>query len=317
MFTGQGSQVSGMGKDFFDNFDIAKKVMHDGQEGFNSEEIMNIMFDENRIDDLNKTINTQPAIMINAIMIYNSILDKFPSFEEKINCVAGHSVGEYNGLCIGGFFDVKHGVKLLKKRAELMESSCASGLGGMIALLGCNFKKSNALIKDEKLQNMICEIANDNGAEQIILSGQIEAIDLIPELISKYEIKKAIKLKVSGPFHSSMMANAKNNMSKFLENFQFNEKKIKCDIIPNYNLENYSLDNIKTFLSNQIIAPVRWRETILKVYNDMKIKNFVEIGPSPVLTNLAKKTLNDDSMKYTFIGKISDLDQICELRFDD
>ena len=309
MFTGQGSQSSGMGKDFFDTFDVAKKIMKDGQCGLNSQEILNIMFDTDRTTDLNKTINTQPAIMINAMMIYHSLLDKFPLFQDKISCIAGHSVGEYNGLCIGGFFDVKKGVELLKKRAEFMESSCPAGSGGMIALLGCNFDKAEALVKDMRSNDMLCEIANDNGAEQIILSGNIKAINMIPELIKNYEIKKAIKLNVSGPFHSSMMLHAKENMSRILENSQFNEKKLKCDIIANYNLENYSLNNIKALLTKQITAPVKWRETMMKAYNDMEIRHFVEIGPSPTLINLAKKTLNDNSMKYTFIGKVCDLDQ--------
>ena len=308
MFTGQGSQASGMGKDFYDEFDIAKKVMQSGQEGFGSDEIMNIMFDENRAEDLNKTIYTQPAIMINAMMIYFSLLDKSPSFEEKISCIAGHSVGEYNGLCAGGFFDVKSGVELLKNRAEFMESSRPSNSGGMIALLGCDNEKAKALTNDERLKSLVCEIANDNGAEQIILSGEMKAIDLIPELIGSYGIKKAIKLKVSGPFHSSMMNNARDNMAKVLENCKFHEKKIQCDIIANYNLENYSVNNIKKLLTNQITSPVRWRETILKAYHAMNIRHFVEIGPSPTLTNLAKKTLNDDSMQYTFISKVDDLE---------
>jgi malonyl CoA-acyl carrier protein transacylase len=317
MFTGQGSQKSGMGKDFFDNFDIAKKVMSEAKDILNqndaTDDITEIMFNINKSEDLSRTINTQPAIMINGMMIYNSILDNFPSFQDKVLCAAGHSVGEYNGLCSSGFFDVKKGVELLKNRAKFMESSCSNGSGGMIALLGCDFNKAQSLIKDDRLKNMICEIANDNGAEQIILSGQIEAINLIPEIISSYGIKKAIKLNVSGPFHSSMMENAKEKMSNILNNFQFNEKKTKFDIISNFNLENYSLDNIKNLLINQITSPVKWRETILKVYHEMQIRHFVEIGPSPTLINLAKKTLNDESMRYTFIGKIEDLNQLKNL----
>lgn len=310
MFTGQGSQVNGMGRDFFDNFDVAKKVMRDSQDALGSEEISNIIFNENRLDDLNKTINTQPAIMINAMMIYHSILDKFSKFEDNLGAIAGHSVGEYNALCAARFFDVKKGVELLKFRAEFMESSCPSGSGGMIALLGVDQEKAKSLINDDELSGMVCEIANDNGADQIIISGEMKAIDLIPNLISQYGIKKAIKLKVSGPFHSSLMRSAKDKMSAILEQTNFHQKKVKCDVISNYSLENYSLSNIKNLLANQITAPVRWRETILKVYNELNIRHFVEIGPSPTLTNLAKKTLDkfdDHDIKYSFIGKIGDL----------
>ncbi len=314
MFTGQGSQVPGMGHDFFGTFNGAKKVMTDAIDGLGLPEIRDIMFDENRVDELNKTINTQPAIMINGMMIFQSIIEKFPDFMSKIKVIAGHSVGEYNGLCAAGFFDVKAGVDLLKFRANAMESACESGAGGMVALLGANNEQAQNLINDGNLKGMKCEIANDNGAEQIVLSGEIEAIDLIPGLIANYGIKKAIKLKVSGPFHSSMMIKAQENMKQKLQNITFNSASSSIPVIANYNLDKYSIDNIKDLLANQITAPVRWRETMLKVYHEMGVRCFVEIGPSPTLTNLAKKTfIGFDDMKYLSISKVEDLEGLADL----
>jgi malonyl CoA-acyl carrier protein transacylase len=308
MFTGQGSQQLNMGKDFFDQFQVAKDTMLQCEEALGYKLSEKIFCDN--AEDLNKTIHTQPAIMANGMMIYNSLLDICPTLEARIAYMAGHSVGEYNALCANGFFGVNDGVKLLRARAEFMENACPVGRGGMAAILKINHDSLSELISDSNLDEAaVCAIANDNGAEQIVISGDMDAIDKVCTFAKSNNIR-AIKLNVSGPFHSPLMVNASKNMEAELKRYKFNVNNLTAKIISNVTADVFPNDEfeIKKLLVDQIISPVRWRETILNVYNNYGIKNFIEIGPKSVLTGLLKNTLPQDQIKFDFIGSVNDME---------
>ena len=289
-FTGQGSQKAHMGKDFYDNFSQAREVMEIAEDSL-QQKISSVMF-ENDATELNKTINTQPAIMINALMIYNALISNFPSLKKKISCIAGHSVGEYNALCIGNVFDISTGVMLLRKRAIFMENACPTSAGGMAALIGVTKQNVSELLNNEELRGLICEIANDNGAEQIVVSGEVSAINIVCDLAKKHGFR-AVKLKVSGAFHSSMMKQAGEQMKIELNKHKFHPISGIKKILSNVTAEHFPNEEnkIKELLVKQITSPVRWRETVLNIYQQYEIRNFLEIGSSPVITNLLKKTL--------------------------
>jgi [acyl-carrier-protein] S-malonyltransferase len=308
MFTGQGSQQPKMGKDFYDLFEVAKNVMSECNDALGYD-LSKIIFDENPAE-LNKTINTQPAILANAIMIYKSITSVKPEFEKNISYMAGHSVGEYCALCADGIFSVDVGAKLLKARAQFMEEACPSGSGGMAALLKVTPEKVMSVISDAILSGEICEMANDNGAEQIVISGSSSGIEIACKIAKEHGIK-AIKLNVSGPFHSSLMSKAADNMALELAKHKF-ELASNTKVISNVTADLFDLseETIKNNLTKQIVSPVRWRETILNAFHNQKITKFIEIGPKPVLTNLLKNTLPQDQISYEFIGSVVDLEKI-------
>jgi [acyl-carrier-protein] S-malonyltransferase len=311
MFTGQGSQQLNMGKDFFDQFDIAKNVMNESNDSLGYKLSEKIFCDN--ADDLNKTIYTQPAIMANAMMIYNVLMNECPELKKKISYMAGHSVGEYNALCANGFFNIADGVKLLSARAEFMENACPKGMGGMAAILKVNHDSLNELLENSDLGDLVCNIANDNGAEQIVISGEIGAIDKVCAVAKDQKIK-AIKLNVSGPFHSSLMINASKNMENELNNYKFNTENLVSKVISNVTADVFpeNEEEIKKLLVRQIVSPVRWRETILNVFNQYGIKNFIEIGPKSVLTGLLKNTLPRDQINFDFIGNVGEMRDFIE-----
>lgn len=305
MFTGQGSQKLNMAQDFIEKYDFAAEIMNkiDNALGYKLSEIIH----NDNPSKLNQTINTQPAILANAMIIYQAILQKYGNkFTAEVQYLAGHSVGEYCALCTAEVFDFEEGAKILRARAIAMENSCEAGTSGMIALIDADINKIDNLLKDPLLDNKICEIANDNGAKQIVLSGEIEAINVVSEIYKNYEINRAIKLEVSGAFHSSLMKSAAINFTQDLKNFSFNQPKYQ--VISNVTVDLFS-NNVADLLIKQITAPVRWREIMNFAYAQ-GIRNFLEIGPAPVLANLAKRSFPD--IKVATISKLEDLTLIEE-----
>jgi malonyl CoA-acyl carrier protein transacylase len=216
-------------------------------------------------------------------------------------------------LCANGFFNIADGVKLLSARAEFMENACPKGMGGMAAILKVNHDSLNELLENSDLGDLVCNIANDNGAEQIVISGEIGAIDKVCAVAKDQKIK-AIKLNVSGPFHSSLMINASKNMENELNNYKFNTENLVSKVISNVTADVFpeNEEEIKKLLVRQIVSPVRWRETILNVFNQYGIKNFIEIGPKSVLTGLLKNTLPRDQINFDFIGNVGEMRDFIE-----
>ena len=305
IFPGQGSQYIGMGKDFFENSVVSKSIFESLDQTI-GKKLSNLIFNGSE-EELSKTTNSQPAIMSVSIAILREINARGLLKNKKVHSVAGHSLGEYSALVANNSLSFEDSVKLLKIRSEAMQRSMPIGTGGMAAVLGQS--EEETLITIEKLKSHgKLFIANDNANGQIVLSGEIKAIDYLCENAKKLGAKRAIKLPVSAPFHCELINEASLILEKELENYSFNE--FLYPLYSNVTAEKSDLNKIKTLLSKQIVNKVRWRETIQNMIRD-KVDTFVEIGPGNVLTNLLKRNL--EKVKAVSIGKLSDLDKLDDI----
>ena len=302
IFPGQGSQYIGMGRDFFESSDETKSLFKNLDETM-GKKLSGLIFNGSE-EELSKTTNSQPAIMSVSIAILKEINSRGLLDNKKIHSVAGHSLGEYSALVANNSLSFEDSVKLLIVRSEAMQKSMPIGTGGMAAVLGQSEEEILQLI--ERLKNYgKLFIANDNADGQIVLSGEINAIDYLCENAKTLGAKRAIKLPVSAPFHCELINDASSILKEELEKISFDQ--FSYPLYSNVTAEKSNADNVKTLLSKQIVNKVRWRETIENMIRD-KVETFIEIGPGNVLTNLLKR--NSNGIKAVSIGKLSDLDKL-------
>ncbi|WP_459470479.1 ACP S-malonyltransferase [Staphylococcus cohnii] len=274
MFPGQGSQFIGMGKDLFESYpdlvEEADKIL-----GYSIKELC--LYDKH--NSLNNTEYTQPALYTINCLSYLKEKER----EGSADCVLGHSLGEYSALFAAGVYDFQTGLKLVKKRGELMNEY---GQGCMVAVIGAPLEKINSLLKEKHLESI--DIANINSYDQIVLSGLDEQISLVTKYLSDQNFS-VIPLPVSGAFHSRYMQDAKIEYEQYLETIHFNSPNIP--IISNVTASSYDEKNIKELLSQQITSTVNWLESIELLLNSYINNNviFKEVGPKKVLTNLYNK----------------------------
>ncbi|MGL5766771.1 MAG: ACP S-malonyltransferase [Sarcina sp.] len=295
LFAGQGSQYEGMGKDFYENFEVSKKVYDDASEvlGF---DITDICF--NNIDNkLNKTEYTQPCIVTTNMAILEAL--KECGVNTDISC--GLSLGEYSALIHDGVITFKDGVQLVKKRGKYMQESVPEGIGGMVAVLKLNKNDVEEIVATSKTSGIV-EIANYNSPNQIVISGEIAALDKASELI-KEKGGRAIKLNVSAPFHSSMLSEAADKLGNELEKVKLNA--ISGVILSNFKGTKYeNNDNIKSILMNQVKGSVKFVDNI-EFIKSLGVDIFVEIGPGKVLSGFVKKI--DKSITVLNVDTVEDL----------
>lgn len=286
IFPGQGSQYVGMGKQIYDNFPIAKDVFNEVDDALGFK-LSKIIF-EGPEEDLKITSNTQPALMATSMAILRVLEKEKGLVVSKCKFVAGHSLGEYSALCAAGAISLRDTAKLLKYRGQFMLEACPRGKGGMAAVLGANIELANELIRVSREVDVLV-IANDNSSDQVVISGSIEAIDRAIQNARDLNIKRVIKLPVSGPFHSPYMESAAKHLAT-----QFNAIKIAKpvpNLIANITAqEENDPETIKDLLVAQVHGNVRWRETI-EYAHSKGIEQIIEIGAKNILTNLAKKML--------------------------
>jgi len=300
LFPGQGSQYVGMGRDFYEKYDLVKKIFETVDSTLEfplSDFILN-----GPDEKLKLTQNTQPAIMTVGVSIFEVLKKHFDiNIKKDANFFAGHSLGEYTALVCSGSLTLEKAAYLLNERGKAMQDAVPPNQGAMLAVLGMNIeeveKEINLLPKNE-----LCEIANDNSNGQVVVSGTKMAIETLKENL-KQKKKKGIVLPVSAPFHCSLMQKASSVMKDKIENTNF--LKPSPDIISNVTAKTETEVNmIKSLLVKQITSRVRWRESV-----DYMIKrgvtDFIEIGPGKVLSGLVKKI--NKNVKMSNINSLDDL----------
>jgi [acyl-carrier-protein] S-malonyltransferase len=293
VFPGQGSQVVGMGKDLYDNFSVAKDVFDEVDSTLNKK-LSQIIF-EGPQDILTRTENAQPAIMCISLAILR-VLQKETgkSIEQLCGYVGGHSLGEYTALCAGGALSLADTTKLLKIRGECFSQASLLNPGTMCVLLGGAIQQVFDLlskVREGYDDNLVCQIANDNTVGQVVLSGHEELINRAVEIASDLGFKKAVKLNVSGPFHSDLMQPAVEVMQAALNTIKVSMPKINFVSNATAKIAN-NVDEIKANLITQITIGVRWRETML-LFGKNNVNKIVEIGAGKTLTNMVSRTLEN------------------------
>jgi [acyl-carrier-protein] S-malonyltransferase len=288
-----------MGSEFYNNFPDVKKLFLEADQtlGFKISKIIL----EGPESDLKITQNTQPSILLVSYSIFTVLKNEFNFSFEKMKYFAGHSLGEYSALLCANALNFQDSLRLLFERGKSMQEAVPIGKGGMLAILGSEIEEINNYILEVKSKG-VCEVANDNAQGQIIVSGNIEPIEELKNILKKNK-KKNISLPVSAPFHSSLMNPAATKMAEKINNV--NIKKPDFEIINNVTAtpEN-DPDKIKKLLVKQIYSKVRWRESIIFM-GENKINDFIEIGPGKVLTGLVKRIL--PSSNFFSINSIDDI----------
>lgn len=291
LFPGQGSQAVGMGQEIYKKFEIVKKLFLEADDKLNFK-ISKIIL-EGPDSDLRLTKNTQPAILIVSYSIFEVLKKEFNYKIDNIKYFAGHSLGEYSALVCAGALEFSDAVFLLHERGLAMQEAVPVGEGGMLAILGLDIAQINNYIKEIRTKK-ICEIANDNADGQIIVSGNIESIDELQNILKKNK-KKSIKLPVSAPFHCSLMNEAAEKMEKKINLINFIKPKI--EIISNVTAKpETNQEKIKKLLVEQIYSKVRWRESIQYMANN-GVNEFIEIGPGKVLSGMLKRIVKNVESK--------------------
>ena len=281
IFPGQGAQFSGMGLDLYEKSEMAQHLFEDANKilGFH---ITDVMF-QGSAEDLKETKVTQPAIFLHSVILAKTLGDSF-----KPDMVAGHSLGEFSALVANGALTFEDGLKLVYKRAIAMQKACELQPSTMAAVLGL----------DDDIVEKICATtegivvaANYNCPGQLVISGEVEAVNKACETLKEEGARRALVLPVGGAFHSPLMEPAREELASAIENTLFN--KPNCPIYQNVSAKAV-IDEavIKANLISQLTAPVRWTQTVQQMIKDGAIL-FTEVGPGKVLQGLVKKINKD------------------------
>ena len=299
LFPGQGSQYVGMGSDFYEKFDSVKRIFKtvDDALGFSLSKIVL----NGPESDLKLTQNTQPAIMMIGVSIFEVLNKEFDFNLNDTKFFAGHSLGEYTALVCAGSLSIERAAYLLNARGKFMQDAVPEGKGAMLAILGMSLEEVEKEIKLLSKKG-ICEIANDNSNSQVVVSGEKIVIDVLNANLKKNR-KKGILLPVSAPFHCSLMKIAAEKMKEKIEKTNF--LKFQPNIISNVTAQEVSdVNKIKPLLIDQITSRVRWRDSVNYMIQQGAL-DFLEIGPGKVLSGLVKK-INTD-VKISNINSVEDI----------
>lgn len=289
-FPGQGSQAVGMGKDLAENFAEARAVFEEVDEAL-GQKLSDIMWNGPE-ETLTLTANAQPALMAVSVAVMRVLEARGLKLAEKVSYVAGHSLGEYSALCAAGTFSLADTARLLRIRGNAMQAAVPVGQGAMAAIIGLEHGDVEAICA-EAAAGGVCQIANDNGGGQLVISGAKEPVEKAAALASEKGAKRAIMLPVSAPFHSALMAPAAEAMREALASVQKNNPVVP--VVANVRAAPVSdSDEIAALLVEQVTGQVRWRETV-EWFAANDVTTLYEIGSGKVLTGLARridKTVN-------------------------
>lgn len=281
VFPGQGAQFTGMGKDLYENSQLAKDLFEKANDilGF---KITDIMF-EGTPEQLKETKVTQPAIFLHSVILAKTLGADF-----KPEMTAGHSLGEFSALVATGALSFEDGLRLVSKRALAMQKACEITPSTMAAVLGLEDQ-----VVEDVCKNIdgIVVAANYNCPGQLVISGETDAVERACEAMKEAGAKRALLLPVGGAFHSPLMEPAREELAAAIENTQFSAP--MCPIYQNVTASAVSdPDQIKKNLITQLTAPVRWTQSVQQMVQDGATE-FIEVGPGNVLQGLVKKIAKD------------------------
>ncbi len=282
IFPGQGSQIVGMGKDLFDQYDSARLVFSEVDDAL-GKKLSSVIFDGPE-KDLLLTENTQPALMAMSIAIVR-VLERRGFKVQDYNFVAGHSLGEYTALTAANAISLSDAALALQKRGELMQKAVPVGEGAMAAIIGLDMANLTSIL--DRYSDGVCEIANYNSPDQIVISGYKRDVKRVAEEIKTKNLARSIILPVSAPFHCSLMQPVAEEMKGVLEVIKINSPIVP--LVSNVSaLPVVDAEEIKSLLIRQIVSVVRWND-IMTFMSGQKIQDLLEIGSGKVLSGLARR----------------------------
>ena len=300
IFSGQGSQHPGMGKELYDNFDCVKEVFDkaDNAHGF---KISEICFGED--ERLNETEFTQPALLTMSTALSALVKEK----GLKCDYAAGLSLGEYSALVEAGVMDFEEAVCLVRKRGRFMTEAVPAGEGGMCAVLNLDAEKIQQACDSVKEIGR-CMIANYNCPGQIVMAGDKAAVEKAAELVTEMGAKRAVMLNVSGPFHTSLLKPASDKLNAELKNIKIND--FKVPVVTNLTAEVVEgKEQVIDILTKQVMNPVKWEQSVRKMI-ELGVDTFVELGPGKTLASFVKKVSKEVAV-YN-VEDLKTLDKLCE-----
>ena len=299
-FPGQGSQAVGMGKEWAENFPVAKAVFDEVDDAL-GEKLSSTMF-EGPEDTLTLTANAQPALMAVSMAIVKVMEAEGFNLQNSVAYVAGHSLGEYSALCAAGMFSISDTARLLRIRGNAMQAAVPAGEGAMAAIIGLEYADVQAICEAASAHGA-CQIANDNGGGQLVISGGKAAVENAAAAATEKGAKRAIMLPVSAPFHSTLMAPAADAMAEALANVA--KQNPIVPVIANVRAAPITdADEIAKLLVEQVTGQVRWAESI-QWFAANSIETLYEVGSGKVLTGLARRI--DRSLTGVAVNNPSDL----------
>lgn len=300
-FPGQGSQTVGMGKDLADTFPEARAVFDEIDDAL-GEKLSQIIWEGSQ-ETLTLTANAQPALMAVSLAAIRVLEARGLSLKDKVGFVAGHSLGEYSALAAAGAFSIADTARLLRIRGNAMQAAVPVGEGAMAAIIGLEQQDVEAACA-EAATGSVCQIANDNGGGQLVISGAKAAVEQAARLCTDKGAKRALMLPVSAPFHSALMQPAADAMREALANVVGHAPVVP--VIANVTVSPLSdPDEITKRLVEQVTGRVRWRETV-EWFSANGVTTLYEIGAGKVLSGLARRI--DRSVATANIGEAADID---------
>lgn len=300
-FPGQGSQAVGMGKDLAENFAEARAVFEEVDEAL-GEKLSDVIFNGPE-DKLTLTANAQPALMAVSMAVIRVLEAKGLDLKAKVAYVAGHSLGEYSALCAAGTFSIADTARLLRIRGNAMQAAVPVGVGAMAAIIGLEHADVQAICEEAAAIGS-CQIANDNGGGQLVISGEKSAVEKAAGLATDKGAKRAILLPVSAPFHSKLMAPAADAMREALAGVKKTNPAVP--VIANVRATPVTdAEEIAALLVEQVTGQVRWRETV-EWFAANGVTTLYELGAGKVLTGLARRI--DKNINGVSVNGPADID---------
>lgn len=299
LFAGQGAQHLGMGRELYDQYELVRSTFDEASQVLGYD--VRALIDQNE-EKLNQTRYTQPAILTTSVAIYHLLADK----GVEPDMVAGLSLGEYSALVAAGALDFKTAVALVAKRGSFMEEAAPAGSGKMVAVLNAEVSLIEAVCQEASAIGVVSP-ANYNTPSQIVIGGEVAAVDKAVELLKDAGVKRLIPLNVSGPFHTALLKPASERLAEVLETVEFSD--FVRPLVGNTEATVMEKERVKELLTRQLMEPVRFYDSIAKM-QEAGVTEFIEIGPGKVLSGFIKKI--DKSADVRQVEDVESLNALLE-----